>query len=268
MSSHSKEARIGKKNYLASCISYTTRVLFFIAIVVGWEAYVRAFSVPGYLLPPPSEVAIVTVNMSNLLLRNAWVTFYESIVGFLVGAALGVFLAVLIVYSGYLRQTLYPVLVGFQAVPKVAIAPLLVVWFGVGLISKILMALLIAFFPVIVNTASGLQEIEHDLIDLMKVAKATELQIFFKIRLPHSLPNMFDSFKVAMPLAIIGAIVGEFVSGREGLGNLILTTSSILNTALMFATLVVVTVVSIVMFAGIIVFEKVLLRWRPSERKR
>ncbi|HEX6148076.1 MAG TPA: ABC transporter permease, partial [Acidimicrobiia bacterium] len=165
-----------------------------------------------------------------------------------------------------LRGVVMPYLVAFNAVPKVAFAPLLIIWLGLGVQSKIALSFMIAFFPIVVNTATGMYEIEPNLINLARLMKAKKRQQFIKIRIPHSLPAMFDGFKIALPIAIIGAIVAEFVASREGLGHLIVAAGVQLNTELVFAAILVIAVGSMVLYALLAWVETRVLRWRPSAR--
>lgn len=261
MKSNKAARRVGQK--IGRLVS---RTLFFVVIAVIWEASVLALKIPDYLLPTPSAVVISLVKNFNLLLRHSYVTVYETILGFLLGAAIGITFAILLVYSSYLRSTLLPSLVAFNAFPKVAFAPLLVVWFGLGIFSKVVMAFLISFFPIVINTASGLAQIEPDLVNLLRLMKATQWQTFVKLRLPHSLPAMFDAFKVSIPLAVIGAIVGEYAGAGEGAGYLILLATSRLDTPVVFGILLMIGMISVSLFAIIVLFERFLLRWRPSQR--
>jgi NitT/TauT family transport system permease protein len=159
-----------------------------------------------------------------------------------------------------------PYLVAFNAVPKVAFAPLIIIWLGLGIQSKIALSFLIAFFPIVVNTATGMYEIEPNLINLTRLMKAKKRQQFLKIRIPHSLPGMFDGFKIALPIAIIGAIVGEFVASREGLGHLIIAAGVQLNTELVFASILVIALGSVILYGLLAWVESKVLRWRPSAR--
>lgn len=237
-------------------------VAFPLALLVLWEIGVYLSGIANYILPPPTQIFSALVKHYGLLLRNAKVTLYETLAGFAMGAILGIIIGIATVYSKILRQGFYPMVVGFQAVPKVAIAPLLVVWFGYGLTSKVVMSFLIAFFPIVVNTISGLTDVDANLIELVRSMSSTKWQIFYKIRAPHSLPYIFDGFKIALPLAVIGAIIGEFVGANMGLGNLILVTGSVLNTSLGFAVLVVVTIMSIALYGVLVLVEKRVVWWR------
>jgi NitT/TauT family transport system permease protein len=240
-----------------------------IALVVifgAWEALVRVFEIRSYLLPSPSAVALETIGSFPVLLENTWITLFESMAGFAVATVVGIALAILLVYVPLLRGVVMPYLVAFNVVPKVAFAPLLIIWLGLGIESKIALSFMIAFFPIVVNTATGLYEVEPNLINLTRLMKAKKRQQFLKIRIPHSLPAMFDGFKIALPLAIIGAIVAEFVASREGLGYLIVAAGVQTNTVLVFAAIFMIVAFSLILYALLSRLEQRVLRWRPSAR--
>ncbi len=240
-----------------------------IALVVffgAWELFVGVAGIKPYLLPRPSAILVETFNSLPLLIQNAWITLFESLAGFALAAIVGVALAILLVYVPLLRGVVMPYLVAFNAVPKVAFAPLIIIWLGLGIQSKIALSFLIAFFPIVVNTATGMYEIEPNLINLTRLMKAKKRQQFLKIRIPHSLPGMFDGFKIALPIAIIGAIVGEFVASREGLGHLIIAAGVQLNTELVFASILVIALGSVILYGLLAWVESKVLRWRPSAR--
>jgi NitT/TauT family transport system permease protein len=211
-------------------------------------------------------VALETIDSFPVLLENTWITLFESMAGFAMATVVGIALAILLVYVPLLRGVVMPYLVAFNVVPKVAFAPLLIIWLGLGIESKIALSFMIAFFPIVVNTATGLYEIEPNLINLTRLMKAKKRQQFLKIRIPHSLPAMFDGFKIALPLAIIGAIVAEFVASREGLGYLIVAAGVQTNTVLVFAAIFMIVVFSLILFAVLTRVEQGVLRWRPSAR--
>lgn len=245
---------------------FAAHTIALLVIFGVWEGFVRISGIRSYLLPTPSAVAVETVNSFSLLLENTWITLFESLAGFALAAVVGVALAILLVYVPLLRGVVMPYLVAFNAVPKVAFAPLLIIWLGLGVQSKIALSFMIAFFPIVVNTATGMYEIEPNLINLARLMKAKKRQQFIKIRIPHSLPAMFDGFKIALPIAIIGAIVAEFVASREGLGHLIVAAGVQLNTELVFAAILVIAVGSMVLYALLAWVETRVLRWRPSAR--
>ena len=190
--------------------------------LAAWEILTRVLRIPGFILPAPSAIFVEAVTRYPLYLYHSWVTFYEMVVGFLLAAVIGVFLAVVIVYSRFVRNMIYPQIVALQIVPKVAIAPLLLIWAGYGLTSKVLLALLVSFFPIVVNMVTGLLAIEEELLDLCRILHSGRWQEFAKVRLPNALPYLFSSLKVASTLSVIGAVIGEFVGGNEGLGHLII----------------------------------------------
>ncbi len=231
-------------------------------LFVIWELGSRFFGLPEYILPSPTDIVLALVKFFPYLLENLQVTLVETLVGFAWGVIGGVILAIGIGYSDFLRKGLFPMLMAFQAVPKVAIAPVLTVWFGMGLMPKFVMAFFLSFFPVVVNALAGLMDVPTNMVELVRVMRASPAQLFWKIRMPHSLPYIFDGAKIALPLAIIGAIIGEFVGSEHGLGNVILITSSQLNMALLFATLVVLTVFSLILFGILIWIERKVVWWR------
>jgi NitT/TauT family transport system permease protein len=201
------------------------------------------------------------------LLPHAWITLWETVAGFGLAAVIGVVMAVVIVYSPFLRSVIMPALVGFNAAPKVILAPLLVIWLGLGLESKIAMAFLLSFFPIVVNTATGLAEVEPDMLKLFQLMHASELQTFLKVRFPNALPALLDGLKIALPIAMIGAVVGEFVGAKTGLGYVILLAGGNLNTELLFAVVIVIAAMSIVLYELLVLCEHFLLSWRPSARR-
>jgi NitT/TauT family transport system permease protein len=181
--------------------------------------------------------------------------------GFLLAVLVGVPIAVLIVYSPFLRRVIFPFLLILQSVPKVAIAPLLLIWVGYGLQSNIIVAAIVAFFPIVINTATGLEAVSPELIELGRVLDTSKLKIFWKLRLPWALPYLFSGMKVAMTLAVIGAVVGEFIGADKGLGYLILTASSNMNTALVFAVVAVLSLLGIVAYYAVVLVERLLCPW-------
>ena len=228
-------------------------------IAFVWEAAVRMLGVPAYIIETPSRIARAFVEQGGVLLSHSWITLYETVGGFLLGTLFGLAGAVAIALSSTLRTVLMPTIVGFQSIPKVAIAPLFAVWFGIGLTSKIILVISVTFFPVLMSTLTGLTTVDADMIDLVRGMRGTSRQLLFKIRLPYSVPHMFSGMKIAVPLAMVGAIVAEFIAAQHGLGNLILTTSQSLNMALNFAALIVITTWSCLLFQAVVVAERLVL---------
>ena len=236
-------------------------IVSLLATVAAWEILTWLFHIPGFILPAPSAVVAEAVTRYPLYLYSSWVTFYETVVGFLLAAAIGVFLAVIIVYSRVVRNMIYPQIVALQIVPKVAIAPLLLIWAGYGLTSKVLLALLIAFFPIVVNMVTGLIAIEEELLDLCRILHSGRWQEFAKVRLPNALPYLFSSLKVASTLAVIGAVIGEFVGGSEGLGHLIIIANTELRVSMSFVCLVCLSLLGFLLYGIVAAAERVFMPW-------
>jgi NitT/TauT family transport system permease protein len=239
----------------------STTTISILGTLAIWEILTRFFQIPGFILPAPSAIFVEAVTRYPLYLYNSWVTFYEMVVGFVLAAVVGVFLAVVIVYSRVVRNMIYPQIVVLQIVPKVAIAPLLLIWAGYGMTSKVLLALLIAFFPIVVNMVTGLIEIEEELLDLCRILQSGRWQEFSKVRLPNALPYLFSSLKVASTLAVIGAVIGEFVGGAEGLGHLIIIANTELRTSMAFVSLFCLSILGLVLYGLVILAERVFMPW-------
>jgi NitT/TauT family transport system permease protein len=242
-----------------------------LAVIAGlvalWEVTCRAARIPVWLLPAPSVIVRETWAWADRIPGHLWVTFYETVGGFAVSVLVGVPLAIAIVYSPLMRRILYPILLVVQSVPKVALAPLFLIWIGYGPKSNVLIAAIVAFFPMVVNTATGLESVEPDLLQLTHALRAYPLRVFWKVRLPWALPYIFSGMKVAMSLSVIGAVVGEFVGSDRGLGYLILTASSNMNTAIVFGVMAVLSALGIVVFWAVCLAESLVCPWYlPPER--
>lgn len=234
--------------------------VWWLATALGW--------VKPYLVPPPGKVWEALVADRHLLLKHTWVTTYETLMGFVLAVAAGELLAIAIVFSRTVERTLYPILLFAQVIPKIAIAPLFVVWLGFGTAPKILSAVLIAFFPVVISGVAGLRSVDPELLDLSATMGAGAWKTFLKIRFPASLPHLFAGLKVAATLAVVGAVVGEFVGANEGLGFILLIANGNLNAALLFAGLFIMSLIGIIFFAAIEIAEALLLPWHASRRQR
>src|SRR4051812_6694361 len=243
-------------------------VLGIAVFLLAWEAAVRALKVPAYLLPPPSAVATTFVAEFPKLLLHGWVTFYEMVLGFALAVAVALPLAIGITSSARFDRFVMPMLLFFQVVPKVAIAPLFLVWFGIGTLPKVLVAFLISFFPIVIDATVGLRSMSSEMRDLARSMGATPMQLFARFRLPGSLPYLFSGLKVAATLAVAGAVVGEFVGADKGLGYLLLVTNSNLETALMFATLFALTIIGLLFFYAVELLEALLIPWHVTHRVR
>jgi NitT/TauT family transport system permease protein len=230
-------------------------------LILAWHVYVVVFDVPPAVLPKPGLVLDSTIANWRLVLSEGWITLLESLYGFLLAFALGVPLAVAIAGSRTLNLMFYPLLIATQSLPKVALAPLILVWLGTGMESKLAIAWLVAFFPIVVDTATGLRNTPTEFLDLATSVRANALQTFWKIRLPAALPFVISGSKVAITLAVIGAVIGEFIGSNEGLGNLLLVANSQVNIPLAFACLIGLAVIGIGLYAAVVAVELALRPW-------
>jgi NitT/TauT family transport system permease protein len=230
------------------------------AVLVLWEVLVHVYKVKPVLLPAPSDVFVAMVAQWRTLLENALPTALESLVGFLLSVVLGGLLGVLLTFSARARDSLYPNVVLFQLIPKVAVAPLFMLWLGIDWQSRVAIAFFIAFFPIVISTVAGLNAVDPTLLRLFRSLTATEWQIFFKVRVPTSLPFFFNGMKISMTLAIIGVIVGEFVTSQRGLGYIILFAGSRLETALVLAAILVLCVVGLLLYGMVALAEHLIMK--------
>jgi len=236
-------------------------ILSLIVFVMLWELGCRLFHVPPYLLPTPSDIAVRLYEKRSLYLGHSSVTFYETVGGFALAVLGGCLAAAVIVVVPAIRDVIMPLLLIAQIVPKVAIAPILLIWFGYGVLPKVLIAFLVAFFPIVVNTAQGLASVERELLELAQSLKASRWQVFWKFRVPTALPDLFSGMKIAITLAVIGAVIGEFVGGNRGLGYLIIIANQELDSPLAFAAILILSVGGIVLFGIIELMERIVVPW-------
>jgi NitT/TauT family transport system permease protein len=239
-----------------------------VAFLLAWQLFVVLWKMPPYLLPSPVAIAQTFVAEFPELLRHGWVTTYEMLAGYALAVAIAIPLAIAITSSARFNQFVTPTMLFFQIVPKVAIAPLFLVWFGVGATPKILVAFLISFFPIVIDAAVGLRSMSVEMTDLARSMGATRMQVFTRFRLPTSLPYLFSGLKVAATLAIAGTVVGEFVGADKGLGYLLLVTNSNMQTSLMFATIVALTIIGLVFYYLVELLESLLIPWHVTHRVR
>jgi NitT/TauT family transport system permease protein len=236
-------------------------VLFTLALFGLWEACCRAFAVPPTFLPSPLLVLKAMASYRATLAENAFVTLWTTLAGFGIATIIGLLLGVFIGASKPIYEGLYPVMVGFNSVPKVAIVPVLVLWFGVGALPAVLTAFLISFFPIVVNVATGLATTEPELRDVLRALGAKRLEIIRKIGLPRSMPYFFSSLKVAITLAFVGSVVAETVGSNKGVGHLMLTAQSAFQVPLVFAALMTLAVLGIVLYAVMAIIERRFTSW-------
>lgn len=241
-------------------------VLFLALIIVLWEVAVVVLDVQQIILPPPSDVVVSLVEDWDYLLKHTWITGLEVLLGFLASALLGVPAGIMMVWSRTMERTLMPIFVTSQTIPKIAIAPLFIVWFGIGMFPKVLVSFLIAFFPIVISTAAGLKTVEPEMLDLIRSMKATKWQVFTKVRIPNSLPYIFSGLKIATAFATVGAVVGEFVGSDKGLGFVLIVSNSMLETPQLFAALLPLSLIGIFLYLGVAKLEKILIPWDAAAR--
>lgn len=235
------------------------------ALVAAWELAARAFGIEDYLLPAPGEIAEALWTDRALLAPDAWVTLKEVVAGFAVALAAGLGSAAALHLSATLRRALYPLIVASQTVPVIVIAPILVVWFGFGIVPKLVIIALICFFPITVNALDGLRSVDRDLIKMMRTLDASRWQILRRVEAPAALPYAFSGAKVAVAVAVIGAVFGEWVGSDAGLGHLMLQASAQLLTARLFAAVVLLSAFAICLFALVSLLERRVVTWNPRE---
>ena len=237
-----------------------------LVIVVIWELAVRIGNVPPYMLPAPTVIGQEFIDYGHRLLPNFGVTLFEVLLGFTLSVLISIPVAVLIVYSRVIERTIYPLIVSSQTVPMVAVAPLLLTWFGYGMTPKIVIVILQTFFPIVVNTVMGLNSASREMIYLAKSMGASHWQVFWKFRLPQALPSIFAGLKLATAMSVIGAIVAEFVGANAGLGYVILVAGASFNISRQFAAIILIVVMGIVLFAVLERIERWAMPWRSVTR--
>lgn len=240
---------------------YLAAALLLIALFALWEGSVRLLHVQPYILPPPSRIVAVFFTRFTLLLEHASATMLEVFLGILFGTTAGFVLAILIFYSRTLERALYPLIIASQMIPVFAIAPLLVVWFGYGLWPKVTVAGLIVFFPIVVNMVDGLRSVNEETIDVLRCLDATKAQIFLRLQLPGSLTSLFSGLKVGVTLSVVGATIGEWVGAKSGLGYLMIQSNALLRIDLVFAAILMLSILGLLLFALVRIIESRLLRW-------
>lgn len=247
-------------------VSFLYPVSTLVALLAIWYTAAKVFRVPPYLLPLPGDVIQRMREDFWFLLHHSWITIYITLGGFLLSIAIGVPLAIVLVASRILERAVMPWLILSQTFPKVALAPLIVVWFGLGLGPKFVIAFLVAFFPILISTIVGLRSIESEMIELARSVRANTLQMFFHFRLPIALPNIFAGTKVSIAFSVVGAVIGEWVGANAGLGYLLMQANANLDTTLLFAVLVVLLIIGVVLYQAVELVERLVIPWHISIR--
>lgn len=234
--------------------------------LIIWEALVRLFNVKTYLVPPPSTVAMELVRRFPRILDSTGVTTLEIAVGFAIAVLLAIPMALAVAFSPWVERNVYPAIVTFTIIPKIAIAPLFIIWFGFGLAPKVLLVFLLSFFPMLVNNIAGFRSVSSEILDFARSTGARSWRLFVKIRLPASLPFMFVGMKIGATNAVTAAVVAEFVASNKGLGYLLLEYNGDLETAAVFATVVVLSVFGLALYYLVELVERLAIPWHVSQR--
>jgi ABC-type nitrate/sulfonate/bicarbonate transport system permease component len=242
-------------------------LVFSLLVLGAWQAYIVLADVNPLLLPSPFDVARSVVDNAALFASNAVVTLTEILLGFALGAATGIALGVLLTYSPLAERAVYPWLVASQMVPIVAVAPILVVWFGFTIVPKVVVVALVGFFPVVVNTIDGLKSVDPEMVRLMRTLGMSRGRIMRSVRVPSALPYVFSGLKVAMALSVIGAVFGEWVGSSEGLGYLMLALNNQLATTELFAAVLVLSLMGITLFFLVGLVERLVIPWHHETRR-
>ena len=235
--------------------------IFTLILLVVWDLVCRIFAIPVFFLPPPTAIYKATVDYWPAIYKNSLITLWATMLGFGLAVGFGLALGLVVGWSRTIYSGLYPLMIGFNAIPKVAVVPILVLWFGIGFVPAVLTAFLISFFPIVVNVATGLATIEPELEDVLKALGASKLDIMRKVGIPRTLPYFFGSLKVAITLAFVGTVISESVASNNGIGNLMLQAQAQFQVPLIFAGLVALAVEGIVMYLAMAVLEARMTGW-------
>jgi ABC-type nitrate/sulfonate/bicarbonate transport system permease component len=234
--------------------------IFIVALIALWEVLARVLHVQSWLLPTPGDVASELINSFSLQMEQAWITLQEILIGFVLAGLLGALLAAAISWSKVIERSLYPIVIASQTIPIITLAPLLLIWVGPEMTSKIIVVVLISFFPVVVSLVDGLKSADEDMTSMMRTLGASKVQLLVKLKLPASLPHLFSGLKVAAVTSVIGAVVGEWVGGRGGLGWLMKVSGPQFKTDRVFAAIFVLSVIAVLLFALVVTIERWALR--------
>lgn len=235
--------------------------LVVLGMFVFWELFVRAFRIEQFVLPAPSAIFEALWQWRWLILENSWQTLMTTLVGFGLAIVIGALGGIALGSSAVVYDSFYPALIGFNSVPKVAVIPILIIWFGIGTVPAIITAFLLAFFPILVNVATGIATVEPELRDVLRALGATRRQVIMKVGLPRSMPYFFASLKIAMTVAFVGSIVAETVAANKGIGYLMLVASSRFEVPLAFAGLIVTGIMGVAMYAVSAGIERRMTGW-------
>jgi len=254
-------ARSRRRKWPEPWSQYLPPAILIVLLLALWQLAARVLEIQPWLLPAPTQIMRAAVDARSLLGQHIRQTAAETVLGFALALAVGLGLGMLIDISPLLRDALYPLLVISQTIPTIAIAPLLVIWFGYGILPKVIVVGLICFFPIVVNTADGLRSVDPDLIALLRTMGASPRDIFFKVRLPGAMPAIFTGVKIGVTYSVVGAILGEWVGGSSGLGIFMLRATNSFRTDWVFVAIAITALLSIILFALVALVERLALPW-------
>ncbi len=247
--------------------AYSRPAAFVVALFVIWWLLTSVTStLPQYLVPSPGATWSAFADQVGYFAHHTWITVVETLIGFVIAVVVGELVAIAMIYSSSVERTLYPMVLFAQVIPKIAVAPLFVVWLGFGMTPKIVVAVLMAFFPIVISGLAGLKSVDPEILELTSTMGANPWKVFAKVRFPASLPQLFSGLKVAATLAVTGAVVGEFVGSNSGLGYVILQANGNIDTATLFVALIIMSIVGVVLFALLQLLERLVIPWHASRR--
>ena len=249
-------------------IEWLPAAIIIILLIVAWEVLVEVLDVQRWLLPPPSVIFVEIFNSLGFLLRHTWVSTTEIALGFSISIVLAVLLASGIIWSRTVERTLYPVIITSQTIPIITLAPLLIIWVGTDIMSKVIVIVLFTFFPIVISLVSGLRSVDQEMVDMLRTLGASPWQTFRKLMIPSALPSFFAGLKVAAVVSVIGAVIGEWFGSSEGLGWLMKIAGGQFQTARVFAAIVMLSMLAMTLFAAVVVVEKWSLRKYPPTATR
>jgi NitT/TauT family transport system permease protein len=260
--------RTGRAHALLGWLQRRVGVLIvFAALFLLWEFAVHLFGVKEYLLPPPSKVWTEFMKRYTIVMPSAWVTLQEIIAGYLLAVIVSVPMALVVARSAFIERAVYPVIVFLQIIPKIAIAPLFIIWFGFGFAPKLLLVFLLSFFPIVVSSLAGFKSADRDVMDFARTTGASDWRLFFRIQLPQALPHIFTGLKVGAALAATAAVVAEFVASDKGLGYLLLQYHGNIDTPMVFATIVLLSLLGLAVYYVVEIIERIAIPWHVSQQQ-
>ncbi|MBD7968673.1 ABC transporter permease [Paenibacillus gallinarum] len=241
-----------------------TAVILFLAV---WQIAVPLFHIEKWILPSPADITKEAIAQASSLTEHTWATVQLTLLGFFIGTGVGLLTAMLLHLVPFLKSALYPLLILSQNIPTIALAPLLMIWFGFGLLPKIIVITLVCFFPVAISTMDGLTQTDRGMMNYMRMAGASKAQIFRKLEVPHALPSVFSGVKIAATYSVMGAVIAEWIGTDRGIGYYMMLQKSAYRTDRVFVAMAIIVLLSLVLFAMIALLEKILVRWRGANTK-